>query len=139
MSLCKVLLPFCLHNLDNPVHNVPILGGMWGIRMSLNRNMSNKIYNLVVDKSIGQKYNKNGKSPKGNDQLFLSDKVYKFFVNQATIHDSYSCKKFANSKPFPTERKVVDHVGSVNYAPPDKIQECPIECRPSNHQNWKYC
>ena len=84
-------------------------------------------------------YNENGQSPKGNDQYFLSQQVYQSVVNKATIHDSYSCKQFANSKPFPTERKVIDHVGSLNYAPPDKIKECPVDCRPSNHKDWKYC
>ena len=126
-------------DLDNPVHDVPMLGGMWGFHMSLDRELSNKIFNLVVDKSMGRKYNENGQSPKGNDQYFLSQQVYQSVVNKATIHDSYSCKQFANSKPFPTERKVIDHVGSLNYAPPDKIKECPVDCRPQNHKDWKYC
>lgn len=112
---------------------------MWGVHMSLDRELSNKLFNLVIDKSIGRIYNDNGKSPKGNDQFFLSHQIYKFIVNQATIHDSYNCKKFARSKPFPTERKVMDHVGSVNYAPRQPIKECPLECRPEDHLDWKYC
>ena len=115
------------------------MGGMWGIHMSIDREMSNKIFNLVVDKSMARRYNDNGQTPRGNDQYFLSHQIYQLIVNKATIHDSYNCKKFANSKPFPTERKVIDHVGSLNFALPDNIKECPIECRPSNHQDWKYC
>lgn len=105
----------------------------------LDRLLSNNIFNLVINKSFEQTYNKNGENQKGKDQDFLEHHVYKLLVNRSTIHDSYSCRRFANSKPFPTERKIIDHIGSVYYSPIKKIKECPIECRPPNHLDWKYC
>lgn len=87
---------------------------------------------------MGTKYNKNGKSPKGNDQFFLSNYVYHPIVLKSTVHDSYHCKVYVNSKPFPTKRKDHSYVGNLmeNGVP---RTPCPIHCRPENHKDWTYC
>lgn len=118
-----------------------MLGGMWGAHVSLDRNLSSKIYELISDKSVCLKYNLNGTSEKGYDQFFLKDFVYPLILNKSTIHDSYTCAKFPNTRPFPNQRKVTEFIGSV-HTPGFKRNftvECPIECRPKNHLDWTTC
>ncbi len=60
-------------------------------------------------------------------------------------HDSYLCKKYSYTSPFPTQRVegVGNYVGSVVSlnATLKFVQgsECPIKCRPKNHKDWIYC
>ena len=112
---------------------------MWGAHTSLNRNLSKTIFELAIDEQISKTFNPTGLTPKGYDQNFLAQHVYKLIKTNSTIHDSYICMSYQDSKPFPTERKVKDHVGSVWVPEPIKITECPKECRPPDHQDWIYC
>lgn len=112
---------------------------MWGAHTSLNRNLSKQIFELAIDEQISKTFNPTGLTPKGYDQSFLSQHVYKLIKTNSTIHDSYTCMSYQDSKPFPTERKVKDHVGSVWVPEPINITECPKECRPRDHQDWIYC
>lgn len=131
-------MPFYL---DHPYHGIEILGGMWGMHNSVNRDLGSKIFSLLMDSSVCLKYNQNGNSPKMNDQYFLREKVYRLVVNQAVVHDSYTCRQYANSQPFPTQRIIMDHVGSVKRHNnlTKTISVCPKECRPPDHQDWTYC
>lgn len=127
--------------LDHPFHNVEILGGMWGAHNSLDRKLSQKILNLMLKKPVWKTYNPTGQTPKGYDQYFLRDYVYPLIRNISTIHDSYTCAQFRDSQPFPTQRRVKDHIGSVHI--PGMIPQfdikCPNECRPEKHKNWTLC
>jgi hypothetical protein len=85
---------------DHPYHNVLILGGMWGAR--------NGILKDII--SIINQYNK------GNfwqvDQNFLREKIYPIIKDNSFIHDEFM--KFENwSKLFPSERKNKEFVGDV--------------------------
>lgn len=116
-----------------------MLGGMWGVRNVIDRESSRKIFDLVKSEEIAKKYNNNRDTPKGSDQYFLSAHVYQYLRDRATIHDSYTCRSFPGSKPFPTKRNVIDHIGSVTYLNTTRVDECPIECRPPDHKDWIYC
>jgi hypothetical protein len=85
---------------DHPYHNVLILGGMWGARNGVLKNII----------SIINQYNK------GNfwqvDQNFLREKIYPIIKDNSFIHDEFM--KFENwSKSFPSERKNKEFVGDV--------------------------
>ena len=64
----------------------------------------------------------------------------------ALSHDSYLCKKYTNTIPFPTQRIADGHCNFVgcrentsdiiNFT---KNYECPYECRPVDHKDWKFC
>ena len=114
---------------------------MWGMHNSVNRDLGSKIFSLLMDSSLCLKYNLNGNSPKMNDQFFLRQKIYPIVVNQAVIHDSYTCHLFAKSQPFPSQRIVMDFVGSVKSFSNQSqdIIVCPQECRPIDHKDWIYC
>lgn len=118
-----------------------MLGGMWGMHNSVNRSLSMKVFNLLMDPKIVWHYNKRKTSPVQGDQSFLAARVYPWLLSQSIVHDSYWCKKYSNSRPFPTQRVVMDHVGSVksNINVVKNISECPLECRPPEHKDWKYC
>ena len=62
----------------------------------------------------------------------------------ALSHDSYHCKNYTNTTPLPTQR-IVD--GHCNYIGCCEVcedynnitYECPNECRPVDHKDWKFC
>ena len=119
---------------------------MWGFNSSMDRNKSNLIFEKIIDKEISQKYNNNNKSPKKADQYFLNDHVYSLLVDNSVIHDSFLCKNFKNSLPFPTERNGTCFVGSTSgfECMNPSIEQlkkfvCPLNCRPADHLNWLQC
>jgi hypothetical protein len=72
---------------DHPEHNIKILGGMWGFKMRNNRELANKIFQMIIDKKLSYKYNYQYKSPKGYDQFFLVDYVFNLIKKNSVIHD----------------------------------------------------
>ncbi|CAF0827250.1 unnamed protein product [Brachionus calyciflorus] len=125
---------------DHYYHGHYILGGMWGFKNIYNQKLGKEIFDLLVDKSLALKYNPSGDSPYGNDKLFLMDHVYQRINNISTVHDSYSCHIFPNSKPFPTKRLGDCFIGG--YDPCNETNSffsCPLECRPKDHIDWESC
>jgi hypothetical protein len=117
---------------------------MWGYAVEKNRKLANEILSIFVNKKISKLYNYNGESPKGLDQDFLAEYIWRVARRNATVHDSYSCTDFGNSLPFPTERpKSMCFVACFNCCNitinDRKNHECPWKCRPENHKNWLYC
>lgn len=86
-------LPFHIMR-DHPSHAAPILGGMWGCRAPLLRNMETLIRNYAKD-SYWQV-----------DQDFLKDIVYPLVVRKAMVHDD-----FFDKAPFPAKRHGCEFVG----------------------------
>ena len=111
---------------------------MWGFKPKMDRSLSRYLFSLIMDESLTSYYNPNEESPKGSDQVFLTDYVYPFVVNRATIHDSYYCRLYSNSKPFPSKRVGFAFVGN-SFANQTNTKECPIECRPNDHIDWIHC
>jgi hypothetical protein len=85
---------------DHPYHTTEILGGMWGCRNGILRD----IKKLIEDYHKGDFWQV--------DQNFLREKIYPLVVNQSIIHDSY-LKYNTDSKKFPTERINKEFVGDV--------------------------
>ncbi len=56
-------------------------------------------------------------------------------------HDSYLCKKYLYSQPFPTQRKNEPNnfVAAVVNENNTLWRQCPWKCRPDDHKDWKYC
>jgi hypothetical protein len=56
-------------------------------------------------------------------------------------HDSYLCKRYKYTQAFPTQRKkgANNFVASVVEENHTLWLECPWECRPDIHKDWKYC
>ncbi len=81
---------------DHPYHNFPILGGMWGCKAPLLKN----IRQMVAE------YKKGGYWQV--DQDFLREKVYSSVRDIALVHD-----EFFEKKAFPTKREGLQFVGQV--------------------------
>jgi hypothetical protein len=81
------------------------------------------------------------------DIFLLTDEVWPLIKEDQIGHDAYSCSKYPNSRPFPTERDGnYQHVGQVfdeddNPRMDDidrfiRNKKNPAECRPKEHQDW---
>ena len=85
---------------DHPYHKTEILGGMWGVRNGLLKN----IKELIGDYTKGDFWQV--------DQNFLREKIYPLVINNSFTHDSYLNYNI-NSKTFPSERINREFVGDV--------------------------
>jgi len=78
---------------DNQGHDIAILGGMWGCRNGILKNM-----NHLIDMYS-----------KGNfwqvDQNFLTQKIYPIVKDKMISHDDFYRHKFPNSKPIPHKKE----------------------------------
>ena len=69
------------------------------------------------------------------------------FSGRTLVHDSYNCVflRLNYTKGFPTRRNEYDpnnFVGSITQYlddPEPMLDECPLPCRPPDHQDWLYC
>jgi len=85
---------------DHPYHNTEILGGMWGVRNGLLKNMKQ----LINDYTKGDFWQV--------DQNFLREKIYPLVVNNSFTHDTYFNYN-TNSKQFPSKSINKEFVGDV--------------------------
>ena len=129
--------------LDHPMHETEILGGMWGFKNSMDRNLAYHLFKFVLSKKISKNYNFHTQNEKGKDQEFLSKYFYPLIKSKSIIHDSFLCKIFDNSLPWPMKRLSDCFVGSPSYCNESLAnkfyEECPFDCRPKNHKDWLYC
>ena len=88
---------------DHPYHGVPILGGMWGCRNGLMKEIG-------LSKLIEQwgKYER-----KGIDQEFLGKFVYPLVKDKALEHCDFNLNFGGRLIPFPTRRENFEFVGDV--------------------------
>ena len=85
---------------DHPYHNALILGGMWGVRNGILKN----IVDLIKNYNKGDFWQV--------DQNFLSEQIYPIVVNTSFVHDSYHNIN-PWSKNFSIERINQEFVGDV--------------------------
>ena len=85
---------------DHPYHNALILGGMWGVRNGILKN----IVDLIKNYNKGDFWQV--------DQNFLSEQIYPIVVNTSFVHDSYHNIN-SWSKNFSIERINQEFVGDV--------------------------
>jgi len=88
---------------DHPYHVVQILGGMWGCRNGIIRNL-----NII---SLIEQWNQY--SRKGIDQDFLGQIIYPKILDRAFEHSEFNIKFGGRTHPFPTERFNKEFVGDV--------------------------
>ena len=90
---------------DHPSHTAYALsGGMWGARpRELQKIIPIPWKNLMM--GYRDRY--------GLDMTFLANMVWKKVEPVAYCHDSYSCRKWTGSHPFPVRRRGSEHVGQV--------------------------
>lgn len=83
---------------DHPYHSTQILGGMWGVRNGILKN----IKDLIDDYTKGNFWQV--------DQNFLRDIIYPIVKGTSYVHDEFfnynSC-----SKPFPIKREYGEFIG----------------------------
>lgn len=119
---------------DHNQHENPILGGMWGSRKT---ETNSKLLSSLVDTLITAM---NSSWTKGYDQDLLEQHVWPLVKNVTVVHDAYLCTRFPapHTRPWPTRREVGpwNFVGSAGSS---IERECPLECRPKNHQDWTTC
>ena len=122
---------------DHPHHKTEILGGEWGTKLNLTR----QNWAQTWQKAFNDPLLYSARNHYGADQNLLTKYVWPWVKNQAVSHDSYLCKKYPNTRPFPTRRPKGPNnfVASVVYENYSLTQECPKECRPKHHQDWLTC
>ncbi len=78
---------------DNCHHRSPIMGGMWGVRNGLLRDMDKKIHKFFADNP----------SADNNDQVFLNAMVYPLVVSGSFVHGVLSppMEREPHAKPIP--------------------------------------
>ena len=88
---------------DHPYHTVPILGGMWGCRNGILRD-------IKISKQI-EHWNKFGR--KGIDQDFLGQVIYPYIRNKSMEHSEFGLRFGGEIRPFPSQRQNYEYVGDI--------------------------
>ena len=125
-----------LHTMrDHPQHGIEILGGMWCYRTTKDLIRATQYLELML-KNAGKRSSKS-EAKKGDDQFMLQRYLWPNVKNDVIQHDSYLCKSFPGSIPYPSQRLSVNEV--VGGTEGNAVPECPKECRPKDHLDWLYC
>ena len=127
---------------DHPHHKVEILGGTWGVKLtSAVRGKVNQSFQRMFHSNVFF----SNQDKRGPDQDLLKEYIWPWAKDLAMVHDSYHCKNYSNTIPYPTQREdtICNFVGCIPELKSGitftKGNICPIECRPINHSDWKYC
>ncbi len=88
---------------DHPYHTVPILGGMWGCRNGILRNVN---FSQTIEKW-------NQFHRKGIDQDFLAQVIYPFVKDKSLEHSEFNLRFGQEIKSFPTKRIDYEFVGDI--------------------------
>lgn len=126
---------------DSQFHKFAVLGGTWCFRTKKNISTSFQILKLILSKASYRKLRNKTTDLKWEDQNIFKKYVWPLIKNDSIQHDSYYCKLYPGSTPFPTQRNI-DKAFVGCYKPCGKVyppKECPIKCRPEKHKNWTYC
>ena len=122
---------------DHPQHNSAIMGGLWCFRCGVNRSLAKDILKIVL---FNVKRRNNGiEVARWDDQNILNWLVWPLIKSDTLHHDSYLCKNYPGSSPFPEKRSSKNCVGCYRNYNSTIIEKCPTECRPINHKDWDYC
>ena len=120
---------------DHPAHGVPILGGLWGARLTRSR----RAWKFIWTAMMADPLSRSVRGSKGADQSLLQRHVWGKLYGGVMQHDSYFCKKWPEgSRGFPSQRQnsSENFVGGYRNGRP-VWRECPKECR--RHETWTFC
>ena len=126
---------------DHPAHSIEILGSGWGTRLGPSGSMVRKLFRESFHEASHDPMFWADRKAYGPDQGFLKRYIWPWGKWSALSHDSYSCKQFPRTSPFPTRRKEGENnfIAAVVEAKDVLRQECPVGCRPPHHQDWLRC
>ena len=131
MGTEKTLHTMC----DHPNHAYVVLGGMWCYRTKNNLTRATEILELMLQNA--GKRNSLSEPSKGEDQSLLHKYLWPRVKNDSIQHDSYLCKSFPGSLPYPRQRLANHHV--IGTKGVYVVPECPKDCRLKEHADWLYC
>lgn len=124
---------------DHPLHIQPIMGGMWGLKLTQNRTK----YHLLFEEMLNSpEHSLAPRKERNHDQALLEQVIWPVVRNKdALTHDSYTCQKYWNAQPWPTQRlkNESNFVGAVISKHQKVPKACPKQCRPYDHPNWTFC
>lgn len=92
---------------DHPYHAVPILGGMWGCRRGIMKEIG------LLDKINQWCSNVRSSYSAGIDQEFLREIVYPLIKDKSMEHSEFNLKHGSEIRNFPCIRKDYEFVGDV--------------------------
>lgn len=126
---------------DHPLHNVPVLGGLWTGALDRNRHLFLRLFSILLERTRVQRY------VLKKDQKLLEELVWSKVKDEALVYDSYMCEHFREGhlRAFPSQRPSRDcHMGCVrpccqNSSKTILNEPCPEQCRPKDHPEWTYC
>jgi hypothetical protein len=125
-----------LHSMrDHPYHNVPLVGGGWGARLT--EDTEREQWENVWEEILGDPDTYAVKDQKGQDQDILTNHVWKSWIGDIFQHDSYMCEGNPGSIGFPTQRKKESHNFILALGPEPLWEKCPVPCR--RQKDWEYC
>ncbi|CAF1385640.1 unnamed protein product [Rotaria sordida] len=141
---------------DHHLHNIPMLGGLWGVasnRLSFNDR-------LIMASVLLPSNNENERHlfyktySGGGDQLFLEHHIWPLARHNSLTHDSFTCfwSRYiyrADTRPFPSQRQhpscfvgcpkpccIPEMTQSLDFS---SYKKCPSSCRPKEHNDWLFC
>ena len=121
---------------DHPWHNVPLMAGGWGARLTedaYRENWKNAWVEILED---GDTFA--DKEEKGEDQEILTNQVWMHWDDEDIFqHDSYFCEIYSGSRGFPTQRKNESFNVFGAVGPEPFWEECPVACR--RQKDWVFC
>jgi len=122
---------------DHPAHGAVMMGGMWGAKVWTTRLRFRKAFTELFKNGLAYMSRLKG----GWDQVALQRYVWPWAKKMLFSHDSYTCKRFSYTHPFPTRREegIGNYVGSVVSLGATITSDCPFKCRPQEHKDWLTC
>ena len=126
---------------DHPGHDMPILAGMWGVKLSspqMRKALQAVFYQMLHADSAYWR----GQIISSRDQALLERYLWPWAKDITLQHDSYHCDLFAKSHPWPTRRQESEtnnYVGAPFALNTTLSTACPVKCRPRAHPEWNLC
>lgn len=126
---------------DHPAHDMPILAGMWGMKLGSRRGLRAALRALFLV-ILTRPYTYQVQEVSSADQALLEKYLWPLLAPLALQHDSYQCQRFAKSHAWPSQRaenEPNNYVGAPVALNGLLNQSCPIKCRPKQHPEWTLC
>lgn len=127
---------------DHPAHDMPILAGMWGMKLGAKPGVREALRAIFLDIFRKSSTYYSYDEPVGSqDQSILETYIWPVFRSLALVHDSYHCQRFGKSRPWPSQRLkgANNYVGAPVALNSTLNETCPEKCRPREHGEWRYC
>ncbi len=124
---------------DHPGHDMAMLAGMWGAKMTPASRPILRAVGLAMFKNRAAYRSDNFHG--SQDQVLLNKYFWPWVRNLVMQHDSFHCDLFGKSHAFPSKRPdgVNNFLGAPVALNSSLTDICPPKCRPRQNPEWKYC